>query len=87
MEKLELLAPAQNYKTAISAINSGADAIYIGAPKFGARMNAKNSLDDIKRVVDYAHLFNVKVYVTINTILTDDELIECEKLSNESNFW
>ena len=83
MEKLELLAPAQNYKTAISAINSGADAIYIGAPKFGARMNAKNSLDDIKRVVDYAHLFNVKVYVTINTILTDDELIECEKLINE----
>ncbi len=83
MEKLELLAPAQNYKTAISAINCGADAIYIGAPKFGARVNAKNSLDDIKRVVDFAHLFNVKVYVTINTILNDDELIECEKLINE----
>lgn len=83
MEKLELLAPAQNYKTAISAINCGADAIYIGAPKFGARINAKNSLGDIKRVVDFAHLFNVKVYVTINTILDDDELIECEKLINE----
>lgn len=80
MEKLELLAPAQNYKVAIAAINSGADAIYIGASNFGARTNAKNSLDDIKKTVDYAHLFNVKVYVTINTILTDDELIECEKL-------
>ena len=65
MEKLELLAPAQNYETAISAINCGADAIYIGAPKFGARINAKNSIDDIKRVCDYAHLFNVKVYVTL----------------------
>ena len=80
MEKLELLAPAQNYETAIAAINCGADAIYIGASKFGARANAKNSLDSIKQVVDYAHLFNVKVYVTINTIMTDDELIECEKL-------
>ena len=80
MEKLELLAPAQNYKTAISAINCGADAVYIGAPRFGARVNAKNSIDDIKRVCDYAHLFNVKVYVTLNTILNDEELIECEKL-------
>jgi len=80
MEKLELLAPAQNYKTAIAAINCGADAIYIGAPKFGARINATNSLEDIKRVIDYAHLFNVKVYVTLNTIMSDDELSECEKL-------
>ncbi len=80
MEKLELLAPAQNLETAISAINCGADAIYIGAIKFGARINAKNTIEDIKSVVDYAHLFNVKVYVTLNTIMTDDELIECEKL-------
>ena len=80
MEKLELLAPAQNYETAIAAINCGADAIYIGAPKFGARVNAKNSLEDIKKVCNYAHLFNVKVYVTLNTILTNEELIECEKL-------
>ena len=78
--KLELLAPAQNYKTAISAINCGADAVYIGAPKFGARVNAKNSLIDLKKLVDYAHLFNVKVYVTLNTILNDEELGECEKL-------
>ena len=80
MEKLELLAPAQNYETAISAINCGADAVYIGSPKFGARVNAKNSLDDIKRVCDYAHLFNVKVYVTLNTILNDEELAECKEL-------
>ena len=71
MEKLELLAPAQNYETAIAAINCGADAVYIGASKFGARVNAKNSIDDIKRVCDYAHLFNVKVYVTLNTILSE----------------
>ena len=80
MEKLELLAPAQDYKTAISAINCGADAVYIGASNFGARINASNSLEDIKKVIDYAHLFNVKVYITINTILDDEELKECEKL-------
>ena len=83
MEKLELLAPAQDYKTAISAINCGADAVYIGASNFGARINASNSLEDIKKVIDYAHLFNVKVYITINTILNDEELKECEKLINK----
>ena len=80
MEKLELLAPAQNYSCAISAINCGADAIYIGANAFGARVNAKNSLSDIKKIIDYAHLFNVKVYVTINTILDDEELKLAKKL-------
>ena len=83
MEKLELLAPAQNYACAIAAINSGADAIYIGAPNFGARKNASNSIEDIEKIINYAHLFNVKVYVTLNTILDDDELIECEKLINK----
>ena len=80
MQKIELLAPAQNYNTAISAINCGADAIYIGAPKFGARAGAKNSIEDIEKIIKYAHLFNVKVYVTLNTILDDNELIECQKL-------
>ena len=80
MEKLELLSPAKDLKIAISAINSGADAVYIGASSFGARQGAKNSLEDIKKVIDYAHLFNVKVYVTINTILDDSELIEAKKL-------
>ncbi len=80
MEKLELLAPAKDYKCALGAINCGADAIYIGADCFGARKNAGNSLQDIEKTVNYAHLFNVKVYVTLNTILTDDELIEAQKL-------
>ena len=80
MNKLELLAPAQNLECAISAINSGADAIYIGAKSFGARKNAGNSLQDIEKLVNYAHLFNIKVYVTVNTILKDNELEECRKL-------
>lgn len=80
MERVELLAPAKNKETAISAIECGADAIYIGAPKFGARQAVGNSLQDIKDVVDYAHKFYVKVHVTINTILTDDELAQAEKL-------
>lgn len=77
MEKMkytELLAPAKDKDTAIAAINSGADAIYIGAPAFGARAAAGNSIEDIKEIVEFAHIFNVKVHVTINTILKDDEL-------------
>lgn len=77
---LELLAPAKDKKCAFAAINFGADAVYMGANDFGARKNATNSLENIKDVVDYAHLFNVKVYVTLNTILTDDELVEAKKL-------
>ena len=80
MQKLELLSPAKDLKTAISAINCGADAVYIGAQSFGARQNAGNSIQDIEKVINYAHLFNVKVYVTINTILDDTELIEAKKL-------
>ena len=80
MEKLELLAPAKDYKCALSAINSGADAIYIGSINFGARKNASNSIETIEKIINYAHLFNVKVYVTLNTILNDNELDECRKL-------
>lgn len=78
--KLELLAPSKDYNCAIAAINSGADAIYIGAPDFGARKNAGNSIEDIKRITDFAHLFNVKVYVTLNTILDDEELYKAVEL-------
>ena len=60
--KTELLAPAKNKSTAIAAINSGADAIYIGAPAFGARQNAANSIFDIKEIVDFAHKFYVKIF-------------------------
>jgi len=80
MNKVELLAPAKDKQTAIAAINCGADAVYIGAAAFGARKNVPNSLKDIKELVDYAHKFYAKVYATINTILTNDELIQAEKL-------
>lgn len=78
--KLELLAPARDKKTAIAAIESGCDAVYIGAVKFGARQAVGNSLEDVKEVVEYAHKFYVKVHVTINTILTDDELLQAKDL-------
>ena len=78
--KIELLAPARNYETAIDAINHGADAVYIGAPRFGARQAAGNSVEDIARLVEYAHIFGVKIYVTLNTILYNDELAEVEAL-------
>ena len=80
---IELLAPAKDKICAKAAIDYGADAIYIGANDFGARKNAANSLEDIKEIVEYAHKFNVKVYATINTILTDDELVKAQKLHTE----
>lgn len=78
--KIELLAPARNLECGIEAINHGADAVYIGAPKFGARSAAGNSLADIATLVEYAHLFNVRIYVTVNTILRDSELSETEEM-------
>lgn len=80
MKQIELLAPAKDKETAIVAIESGCDALYMGAPKFGARQAVGNSLEDIKEVVDYAHKFYVKVHVTLNTILTDNELEQAQKL-------
>ena len=78
---IELLSPARNYDAAIAAIDCGADALYIGAESFGARRGATNTTDDIARVVDYAHLFGVKVFVTLNTILYERELKEAETLA------
>lgn len=80
VRKIELLAPAKNLECGIEAINHGADAVYIGGPKFSARSNARNSIDDIKTLVTYAHQFNARVYVALNSILKDDELDETEKL-------
>lgn len=80
IKKIELLAPAKNKECAFAAINAGADAVYIGADSFGARKKAGNSLEDLKEIIDYAHKFLVKIYVTVNTILYDDELEEAEKL-------
>lgn len=78
--KIELLAPAKNLECGIAAIDHGADAVYIGAPKFGARAAAVNSLEDIAALVKYAHLYNARIYVTVNTILKDEELQETEKM-------
>lgn len=78
-KKIELLAPAKDKDTAKAAIDAGADAVYIGYIKFGARKQAGNSLEDIKEVVEYADLFRAKVYVTLNTIYKDEELPVVEK--------
>ena len=80
LRKIELLAPARNLECGIEAVNHGADAVYIGAPKFGARAAATNSMDDIGRLTDYAHLYGVRIYVTVNTILKDEELKETEDM-------
>jgi 23S rRNA 5-hydroxycytidine C2501 synthase len=71
---LELLAPAGNADIGIAAIDHGADAVYIGAPKFSARAQAGNSIDEIARLIHHAHLYYARVYVALNTILTDEEL-------------
>lgn len=78
--RTELLAPAKDKETAFAAINCGADAVYIGASSFGARQNASNSIEDIKEVINYAHKFWAKVFVTVNTILTDEELPKAVEL-------
>ena len=72
----ELLSPAKDKETALAAIDCGADAVYMGASAFGARRNAPNSLEDIKEVVEYAHKFWAKVFITVNTILKDEEIEE-----------
>ena len=80
MRRVELLSPAKNVDVAIAAINNGADAVYIGGPAFGARKAVGNSLEDIEKAVCYAHRFYCRVFVTLNTILYDEELPEVERL-------
>ena len=82
-QKIEILSPAKNLVQGIAAINAGADAVYIGAPQFGARTNATNSIEDIEEMVKYAHLFKAQVFVVINTILYDNELEDCKKLIHQ----
>lgn len=77
---IELLAPARNASTAIVAIDCGADAVYIGAPSHGARASATNTLDDIRQVVAHAHRFGARVYVTVNTIVYDNEIKDVERM-------
>ncbi|MBO4588911.1 MAG: U32 family peptidase [Bacteroidales bacterium] len=78
--QIELLSPAKNLTQGVAAIKHGADAVYIGAPAFGARQAASNSVADIEQLVRYAHTYGVRVYVTLNTILYDSELEEAVKL-------
>ncbi|MGI3004040.1 peptidase U32 family protein [Shewanella algae] len=78
--KLELMAPAKNADFGIEAIRHGADAVYIGGPAFGARHTAGNSIEDITRLCEFAHRYHAQVFVTINTILLDDELEEARRL-------
>ncbi|MEA4935089.1 MAG: U32 family peptidase [Paludibacter sp.] len=80
MREIELLAPAKNLACGIAAVDHGADAVYIGASQFGARAAAGNSIEDIATLVAYAHRFGVKVYVALNTVLTDAQLPLAEKL-------
>ncbi len=79
-KKIEILAPARDLIGGMAAINSGADAVYIGAPQFGARSNANNSIEDVAALVKYAHLFNAQVFVVMNTILYDNELETCRAM-------
>lgn len=78
--KTELLAPAKNIDIAKQAIDCGADAVYIGSVSFGARQNASNSIEDIEELVNYAHKFYVKVFVTVNTIISDNEINDVKRL-------
>lgn len=81
--ELELLAPAKNKDIGIAAINCGADAVYMAADKFGAREAAANTIADIKELAYYAHTYNAKVFVTLNTILFDSEIKEASNLINK----
>lgn len=80
MVKIELLAPAKDPATAVAAIDCGADAVYIGATMFGARQAAANTLEQIRKTIEYAHLYYAKVYAAVNTILNDDELVQATRL-------
>jgi collagenase-like PrtC family protease len=84
MKKLELLSPARNFETGKAAIDNGADAVYIGGPAFGARSSASNSLRDIENLAQYAHRYWARVYLTLNTILFDNELEDAAILAREA---
>lgn len=81
--RIELLSPARNPECGMEAIRHGADAVYIGGPAFGARAAAGNSIDDIAELCHFAHIYGAKVYVTLNTLLTDAELPEAERIIHD----
>ena len=81
MRRVELLSPAADLRTGILAIDAGADAVYIGPPRFGARAKAANSIRDIEALAQHAHFFGARVYATLNTLLKDEELLEAQRLA------
>lgn len=81
MRSIELLAPARDAATAREAVLHGADAVYMGGPAFGARQAAANSIDDIRRTVEFAHQYRAKVYVALNTVVLDSELSEAQRIA------
>lgn len=81
--RLELLAPARDFSHGKTAIDAGADAVYVGAPSFGARVAAAVSLEEIEQLCHYAHQFGVRVHVAMNTLLYDDELARAERLAHD----
>ena len=83
MKTVELLAPAKDYASAVAAIDYGADAVYIGGARFGARQAAGNSTEEIARVAEYAHRYGARVHATLNTLLWDDELADAERQARE----
>jgi 23S rRNA 5-hydroxycytidine C2501 synthase len=83
MRKIELMAPARTAEIGMAAINCGADAVYLGAARFGAREDAGNSIQDIARLTAYAHQYYARVYVTLNTILHDKELPAAQQLISQ----
>lgn len=80
---VELLAPAKDYASAVAAVDCGADAVYIGGARFGARQAAGNSTEEIARVADYAHRYGARVHATLNTLLWDSELADAERQARE----
>ncbi len=82
-KKVELLAPAKGYDSAVAAIDYGADAIYMGGARFGARAAAGNSVEDIARAAEYAHQYSARLYVTMNTLLMDSELADAQRAARE----
>ena len=80
---VELLAPAKDYDSVVAAVDYGADAVYIGGARFGARQAAGNSTEQIARAVEYAHRYGVRIHATLNTLLWDDELADAERQARE----
>ena len=83
MRYIELLSPAKDFEAARAAVDHGADALYMGGARFGARRAAGNSIEEIARAVEYAHQYGVRVHSTLNTVLYDEEIAAAEQLARE----